>query len=318
MRSFVLWYEPRERIDEKIKLEIHINLWKKRDCIETFVFDFGLLVDKIDLVENIYMYLPFKGSKWSDLGHIVSSDTKLVEGIFNENCEISTFHPKRLKISYKQDAHNEFILYSLSDEDIKKEEYSNGELLILKVGNILNASEKEENQGIDKIKKYYFRFRIEVEKRKTFLIKEIDSNGNLFIDLFSRTETIDFRINDIRSCSEKIMEEFYRNKRFCIRKIHYLLLRNFSDEFIYYDGEVSSRILEKELWRRYIADVPEDAVAYHIKEKTNDEKGIETFSKLVRFRYEKTSWFRIFIIFIVSSIISYTLEKGICFLFTSK
>lgn len=317
MRSFVLWYESRiedkseEKDKNRVELELHINLWKKNES-ETFVFDFGLMVSEIDLVKNIYFYLPFKGTKFSDLGHIISKNANLIEGIFNENCEISTFHPKRIKVNCKNKK-EKFIIYSLSDEDIEKKVYSKGELLTINVENILSLSEKRENQNIDEVKKYYFRFRCEIGRDKTSLIEKSDSNGNLFLDLFSRTETIDFRINDVRSCSEKVMEEYYRNKRFTITKIHYLLLRNCNDEFIYYDGQINSRVLEKELWSHYIDDIPEDIIAYHIKEK--DTEGIKSFSRLVRFRYEKTSWIRIIFILIISSCIP-EIIKGIFKIFS--
>lgn len=218
MRSFVLWYEPREDTSSsEVNLDIHINLWKKKKPVETFVFDFGLMIDKINLIKNIYLYLPFKESKWNDLGHIISSNPKLVEAIFNENCNVSTFHPKRVKVKFKE-SDEEFVLYSLSQEDIRKESYSKGELLTLNVNSILDISEVQENNDIKNIRKYYFRFRFEISKDKVYLIKESDFNKNFFLDIFSRTETIDFRINDIRSCSEKVMEEYYRNKKFQIKK----------------------------------------------------------------------------------------------------
>lgn len=301
MRSFVLWYDPRKNSSSNVNLDIHINLWKKKKSVETFIFDFGLMNDTIDSIKKIYLYLPFKESKWSDLGHIISSNPKLIEAIFNENCNVSTFHPKRVKVNFK-DSNEVFILYSLSQEDITKESYSNGELLTLDVNSILGSNEVQENKDIELIKKYYFRFRFEISKDKVYLIKESDFNKNFFLDIFSRTETIDFRINDIRSCSEKVIEEYYRNKKFNINKIHYLLLRNSNDEFLYLDGNVNSRVLEKELWSNYIESVPEDVIAYHIKEVPKNEKGgIKSFSKLVRFKYDKTSWIRIMIIILVNA-----------------
>lgn len=302
MRSFVLWYEPREDTSSsEVNLDIHINLWKKKKPVETFVFDFGLMIDKINLIKNIYLYLPFKESKWNDLGHIISSNPKLVEAIFNENCNVSTFHPKRVKVKFKE-SDEEFVLYSLSQEDIRKESYSKGELLTLNVNSILDISEVQENNDIKNIRKYYFRFRFEISKDKVYLIKESDFNKNFFLDIFSRTETIDFRINDIRSCSEKVMEEYYRNKKFQIKKIHYLLLRNSNDEFLYLDGNVNSRVLEKELWSNYIENIPEDVIAYHIKEVPKVERDkIKSFSKLVRFKYDKTSWIRIIIIILINA-----------------
>lgn len=79
-------------------------------------------------------------------------------------------------------------------------------------------------------------------------------------------------------------------------------MRNSNDEFLYLDGNVNSRVLEKELWSNYIENIPEDVIAYHIKEVPKVERDkIKSFSKLVRFKYDKTSWIRIIIIILINA-----------------
>lgn len=99
--------------------------------------------------------------------------------------------------------------------------------------------------------------------------------------------------------------------KFNINKIHYLLLRNFNDDFIYYDGDVSSRMLESDLWKDYIEETEEDLMAYHIKRKRSEEERknniyIESFTNLSRFRYQKNNLyisFKYFVFLLLSSIL---------------
>lgn len=68
MRTFILEYTKRENKGinsekrmEKVNLELHVNLWNFKKLETTF--DFGFMVDNIDNVENIILYVPFKIKK---------------------------------------------------------------------------------------------------------------------------------------------------------------------------------------------------------------------------------------------------------------
>lgn len=324
MRSFVLWYTKREskiKDDEKAKLDLHINLWKvqKNFLKEKFIFDFGFFINDITKIKNIYFYIPFEVEEIKDLGENILNNHKLVGAIFNEVCDICTTRVgKRIKINMKDE---EFMIYSLSDDQKKINschDNHGGCILSLQLDNILSENEKELNQDIEKIKKYYFRFRIKTDKKNLRFIRNHDFDQSVFSNVFTRTEIIDFRINDIRTCSEMIKEKYGSNYNFNIRKINYLLLRNFNDEFIYYDGNVKSRILENDLWDDYIEEIHEDLIAYHIKKtaendkKTNEkvtennqknDQGIDSFVNLTRFRYKKTN-LKILVIYLLIFIFS--------------
>ena len=298
MRTFILEYTKRknkeidsEKRTEKVNLELHVNLWNFKK-LET-IFDFGFMVDNIDNVENIILYVPFKIKKVEDLGNnIIEKNQTLVDAIFNERCETTKFYPKRLKVIKKgnydtrEDLSKEneggtFVLYSLSENQINLVNYDKYSRIDINVENILSNEEKENHLELED-KKYYFRIRFFPEDNNITMIKRENEKINIFQDASLRTtEIIDFRINDLRSCPENLREEFLRTPRFMIKKIHYLIMRNSTDEFITVGkDEVNGRLLEKEIWKEYIEIKETDMIAYHIKGGKDS-----SFSNLSRFKY---------------------------------
>ena len=322
MRSFVIEYIKRnneeDTLDNEVELELHVNLWNFKKLETTF--DFGFMVDNIDNVENIILYVPFKIKKVEDLGNnIIEKNQILVDAIFNERCETIKFYPKRLKVIKKgnydtrdrrsADIDNtkekDFILYSLSNNQITFENFYNYARIKLNVENILSKEEQRNHPELDN-KKYYFRIRFFPDSNEITMIKRENEKINIFQDASLRTtEIIDFRINDLRSCPENLREEFLRTPRFTIKKIHYLIMRSSTDEYITIgDTEVKGRLLEKEIWKNYINIEENDMIAYHVKKEED-----YTFSNLSRFKYplnvgERLFWY-IFIAIILSLASSY-------------
>ena len=278
MRSFVIEYIKRnneeDTLDNEVELELHVNLWNFKKLETTF--DFGFMVDNIDNIENIILYVPFKVKKVEDLGNnIIEKNQILVDAIFNERCETIKFYPKRLKV-------------------IKKGNYD---------------TRDRRSADIDNTKDY-FRIRFFPDSNEITMIKRENEKINIFQDASLRTtEIIDFRINDLRSCPENLREEFLRTPRFTIKKIHYLIMRSSTDEYITIgDTEVKGRLLEKEIWKNYIDIEENDMIAYHII-----KKGDGTFLNLSRFKYplnvgERLFWY-IFIAIIFSLVSSYIYDK---------
>lgn len=320
MRSFIIEYTKRKNRDnnlenklEKVELELHVNLWNFKKLETTL--DFGFMVDNIDNVENIILYVPFKIKRVEDLGNnIIEKNQTLVDAIFNERCETIKFYPKRLKvikkgnydtreevtkgkkgylllsnnrlrtINFKNKKEKEeiFILYSLDKNQIILKNYDKYARIQLNVENILSEEEQENHPELDN-RKYYFRIRFFPEDNEITMIKRENEKINIFQDASLRTtEIIDFRINDLRSCPENLREEFLRTPRFTIKKIHYLIMRSSTDEYITIgDGNVQGRLLEKEIWENYISIEENDMIAYHVK----SQKKEYTFSNLSRFKY---------------------------------
>lgn len=278
---------------ESKQVSIHINLWNKPKE-DKYCFDFGLMVEDIRGIENIYLYCPFeiteqeKKQKVKDLGIIISNHN-LVNAIFNENFTTTNGEPKRLIVNSSEQSGN-FVIYSLEvgnqititnlDED--KEDIKPGTVLAIDLKNI-NPNE---------IYRYYFRIRVEAFQSQLDFIEDDIKGVSMFNNSFTNTEIIDFRLNDTRSFREELKERFYDGEKFAIRNINYLILRDANDSIIHFGDNINSRMLEKKIWNKYIESDERKIIAYHIKKKakmnsSNEICYIEDFTNLSRFQYQK-------------------------------
>lgn len=298
MRSFAIWYFPEENKKSTNKdIKVHINLWDNGKKNKEYNFDFGFLLEDIRNIEEMCLYIPFKVDKKQilDLGKIISNN-KLVDAIFNENFTTTDGNPKRLHVNGNENKES-FTIYALEINNQISLINTDAPGTILKI-NLKNI------EVYDNEYRYYFRIRIKGNNSNISLIHDEIEDISVFNNQFINTEIIDFRLNDIRSCSEEIREEFNRGKKFKISTIHYLILRNASDILIHHGRKLSSRMLETDLWKNYIDGTNKNIIAYHIKSKsekipnedgTIEIKYIEDFSELVRFQYKKGTTRIIFI-----------------------
>lgn len=310
MRSFAVWYKKIKKEEkENVDLDIHINLWRNKKN-NIFTFDFGLMVSNIKNIEDIHIYIPFKIDKIEDLGIKLKKNTNLINAIFNEVCSSDGSYPSRIKVEKKDEEKDPFMIYLLHKEDykidiIENDQNKQGSILKLNVKDILSDDEdlKEEAK---KIKQYYFRIRFEQSAEEIGMIKDQESEKSVYSNMFKKIEIIDFRINDERTWSEIIKEKFCRGSKFKIKAVHYLLLRDANDEFIYFDGNINSRLLENEIWKDYISFNDKDIIAYHISKKIDkdgDKEEIENFICLTRFKFISESilllfYYVLFVIFL--------------------
>lgn len=297
MRSFALWFSKLNKDSKEDKeITVHINLWDKRQLSENkYCFDFGFLLEDIRDIENIFLYVPFNidKTKIKDLGIIISNN-KLVNAIFNENFTTTDGEPKRLIVN-GNNSKQSFVIYDLDiDNQIdlsrcRRNSSTPGTIIKIKVRDI----------NPNRLFRYYFRIRIEVDCKEVYLINDEIKGTSIFSNEFTNTEVIDFRLNDIRSCSENLREQFDKGSKFCILAVHYLILRNADDIIIHYGEQISSRMLENDLWKDYIEGANNNIIAYHIKRKAKKEKGkdgkerikyVDNFSDLTRFQYQKGNW----------------------------
>lgn len=324
MRSFLLEYESRSKTEtgKETEIDIHINLWRvnEKDSYTRIVLDFGFMIYDIKNIKYLILYCPFYIASVNDLGKSLSKHPKIINAIFNEECEVvSNIHPNRTKITKKGDdfkqSHNEqdsFILYTLYDSLICYENKNKFSCIKIDLSNILSGNECNISSILDQ-NKYYFRIRL-LPKNNDFMniLKRENEHINILQDSSLRTtEIIDFRINDFRSVTETLKEEAYRLNTFNISSVHYLIMRNSTDEYISGADKYKSRILENEVWNDYIELSEEnDIVAYHFKEiskKEGSRNYITSFKNLSRFKYPlnvKKRLFRYLLIIVGISIFS--------------
>lgn len=299
MRSFVLWFEEDETIDnskseerrteKRNDIDIHINQWQSKLDRSVNYFDFGFFIKDIRSKNRIFFFIPFdiEYINQKDLCDIIcgSEQARLVNAIFNDNFHISSIENPKCTIVNKNNGKDEkFIIYSLSDEQLKLRKEDKGSIIEIDLSKVKKDS---------KIFEYYFRFRLEFKDGGNVIKKGV-SETSILQTLFTRIEIIDFRLNDVRSSLKSVVEKYLNGSHFNIKKIHYLILRNEKDEFLFHGGGINSRVLEDELWHMYffenkkkrfkfLKNQNSDIIAYHLKEKSETE--IESYSKLVRFRY---------------------------------
>lgn len=311
VRSFALWYiEKENKIAEKgadKEIEVHINLWNnsKFGIEKVSYVDLGIFIDDITNIDTIKFFVPVKKENieiYDLVERIVKAKEQLLNAIFNEDySSVHGIQAKKTLIKNDENRNSEnnqrnnFYLYELDNNNqIKKSELDGGTIVKLDIKDIkIDPS--------DPVKSYYFRIRCKISGNVEF-IKDQIKDISIFNSFFTQVEIIDFRLNDIRSCKKNIKEKYENQKKFKIKKLHYLVLRNAKDEVIYF-GDIRSRILEVDLWKEYFKNDFEnqDVIAYHVHPK---EKPIESFTNLMRFKYENTNMFKILISTIVLIILS--------------
>lgn len=344
MRSFALWYKGED--DKKVDIHINLwnkkgksrkwltytlkeildkitlkrlikNVGNKKRT--NYCFDIGLLVEDIRDIETISLYAPFEISKENirDLGSIISTN-ELASAIFNEDVTVHEVGAKKYKVNDADNKiKNSFIIYHISVKDeivlnsCQVSEDHQGTIIELNTKDIMEHVDEENDETAATVKaapicKYYFRIRIEVPEKHIKLINTDIKGVSVLSDSFTTTEIIDFRINDIRSCSSDIRDKYSRYQRFKIDKIHYLILRNVSDIILQYGNAVSCRMLEKNIWENYIEGSHDNLIAYHIKRKSEEKNGeieyITSFNVLTRFQYKKNT-ILVIIIYIIGIIV---------------
>lgn len=311
MRSFAVWYSEKDKTESaNHECTVHINLWDKNRANEkNYYFDIGILVENLQGIDKIYLYTPFSigKSQIDDLGKIISNN-KLVNAIFNEVYTTTDGEPKRLIVKDKNKPEKDFVIYSLETSnqveliDCYRNDKSPGTIIAINVADILLESNLPN--------RYYFRVRVKPKNNEVNLINDEVKGISIFSDQFTNTEIIDFRLNDIRSCSEELREQFDKGSKFDILAVHYLILRSADDVIIHHGREISSRMLENDLWSDYIEGDNRNIVAYHMKSKAvvKDKKTeyVDSFSDLSRFQYSKGSRYviivYIFVIIILGAI----------------
>ncbi|HEA3315433.1 hypothetical protein [Pasteurella multocida] len=299
MRSFLLEYTERAEQEAKddATIDLHINLWgvnaQSSEKSPKMVLDFGFMIDDITKIKEIILYCPFNVEKVEDLGKRLSANPNLIDAIFNEDCEtLSNIHPNRIKITKKGDnfkkednSKEEFILYKLDSSLIDFKDENGYSRIRINVADILSGKEAEIGH-LKNIKKYYIRIRISPNDELSYILKRENEDINILQDVsLKTTEIIDFRINDFRSITEKMKEEAYRLNKFKISSVHYFIMRSSTDEYIASADTYKSRLLENEVWNKYISLSKNDVIAYHFKKNKDKDKNISSFTNLSRFKY---------------------------------
>lgn len=316
MNSLVVWYEPiknlkkSSKVEEgKVELDLHFNHWKlkkKRKWFEKkeyeYLLDVGVRVKNGKNIDKVCFFLPDKineiSSVFEDLGEKLK-EPKLLTAVFNENFS-ATPKIKEKYFEVKLDSKPIFNIYSLDVEsDIIVEDNYNG--------TIIKFPFKE--FSIDT----YYRFRLKTPFVQKF--STLYKPKNSFLEsVFSSIELIDFRVNDTRDINLSLLEYIKKNgMEFHITLIHLFIMRSINDDYIISDINLKSiRKLEENTWSNYIGEGGfeyERTIAYHLKAKVSqeekaNERFIEDYNALIKFKFEDNQILKYFIYLIFFALIT--------------
>lgn len=293
MKSMGIWYELYGA--EMPPLDFHVNLWNlKGNNKNTSPFvDFGISVSDFRKIKALDILLPFSidDSEIVDLYELVKTPC-IARLIFNEiECEISSkdryaiiesnnFGKPKLLVNIKNEGKLESFICHRNDAEMSS--FS------------VNFQELAKDEKFAEYDDLYIRFRVKSESIKESLFCPVHKKNWFLESGFVKTQIVDIKINQERNLPHDVCKNYRLNKyKFAIfRKIHLLVMSNSSDEVDSFGtGIYECRKLEEHDWDDYLGndyDVT-NVLAYHWKEKSEDETGLLNFSKLIRISTASTN-----------------------------
>lgn len=319
MKSFAIWYTNKDKIDDSYQdkskdnsyketkkyndpeIELHFNLWKVKNKkfknrvsdIGDSILDIGIKVKVIENMSEINMFIPFHFDEIEDLGIKMKDNRKVINGIFNDDCEIKKSGNSKSTIiernggidSSKKEIRDIIKIFTLDVEYQKNfciEKKEEGTIVTINV-------EDDYSEGNEK---NYYRFRIKGNDVLKNFEKVIKSKDRLFTSSTVVSYIIDFRLNEKRSLPENLNMLLQKSDRLSITKIHFLLLMDICYKLGDTGLDYSMRSLEDDLWDEYLGNqyTTKNLVGYHWKEsKRENESTISNFNSYIRIEESKSN-----------------------------
>lgn len=295
--------EPRQM---NVSAELHVNYWKvpvSNGSYKRFL-DFGIFINEVARdISSVSFYFPFKVEESSlrDLGESLSK-SELLCTLFNNDYVVRNINgsPSYFCVSPSANSENThpFWLYVLGENNFNVAEVKPyGSIVTVKIlstpkkngGIQLATSEKKPKRNL------YFRFRVEDIPVDSIFYEENISNDFLQ-SAFSKTEMIDFRINEVREMNPKVYEEITKDKTFLpFRKIHFFFVGSSEDEQIAGNTDFKDcRLLNYERWQSYIGkdyDNQRKLIAYHWCWKGDDKQQTrDKYNIFIKTVYKSIKW----------------------------
>ena len=289
-----------------VSAELHVNYWKVptgKGNYKRFL-DFGIFINEVAReISSVSFYFPFKveANSLKDLGEILSK-SELLCTLFNNDYVIRNINgsPSYFCISpsSNSDKAHPFWLYVLGENNFKVNEVKpNGSIV-----NVQILSTPKKNGGIQPAsndrkpkRNLYFRFRVEDIPADSIFYEENISNDFLQ-SAFSKTEMIDFRINEVREMNPKAYEEITKDKSFLpFSKIHFFFVGSSEDEQIAGNTDYKDcRLLNYDRWHTYVGedyDNKRKLIAYHWCWKGDDKiQTRDKYSIFIKTVYKSIKW----------------------------
>lgn len=319
MKSFAIWHKTKETTDnhtdvcdESIEenrapeVELHFNLWKlKNKNIKNktsdrgdSVLDIGIKVKVTQNMSKIYMFIPFHFDEIEDLGIKMKDNRKIINGIFNDDCEIKKSGQSQSTVVERnggidgngneiRDIIRIFTLDSDYQQNVYLEKKEEGTIITINVDSDC-STDGEQN---------YYRFRIKGDVLRKFETT-LRAKDKLFTPSAEVNYIIDFRLNEKRSLPENLNMLLQKSDELSIKKIHFLLLMDICYKLGDTGLDYSMRSLEDDLWDEYLDNhyTTKNLVGYHWKQsKSENENTISNFNSYIRIEEFKSNRIIVFL-----------------------
>lgn len=311
--SVAVWTEsPPEKCD------IHINYWiiKSKFIFRDHFIDFGIkLIDWQGGGVSLYLPLGYVNKSLVEVGKELR-ERELANALFNENCEITSSENKRFEIKLPEEQLTVFVFDK--ENDVRSAQRYDGTLFTFEIP-------RETNN-------WYLRFRIKISYKEAItnlfksgtwhtirssFSKKHTPKGSFYQSVRSSVEAVDFRLNDRRSLNYSLLDA-HQNKFLKPRKLHFFLIYEDDEEFIYSTSKPKKdRLLENDVWGAYLKKVSGTKTKFcatHWACSPPSDEGWEVFLKI---RYGSANivtiiWYLLLIIsvaLIVNIVSAYLYDK---------
>lgn len=314
--SLALWYIPRDPAAEgnPKDVEVHFNLWKmpagsfwfRSKRLFLRYLDIGIRLNNAKQIKSIKFYVPtvLRQGDIKDLGGFLK-ETDLLCAVFNENLRIASQGTSDYYEVFRGGPDPEFIIYKLDESSFELDHTTEQGATIVTI-----------NLNYTKIPDLYIRFRIKGNYADT--LSYIDNPPNsIFQSAFYKSDTIDFRANEIRVLKNKLVEKMKEGRILLFNKLHFFFICSSQEEWYFSQmAYTNCRILENEKWKVYSEDITlpswnktinwihnktskekdslPPVLAYHWKPPIKDGKSLPDFNILIKTKFEQNDIWTIF------------------------
>lgn len=327
-------------------VELHFNYWlleaEKRSLCERMsiclpsskkkstagnleYLDIGVKFSNLGPLESLNIYLPFhidKEDYVSTLGETICKDIELISTVFNRsvgkvepNEELGCYN---IELIQQGEATNSTLCFythlalapSNDGVEIKKSDELDGTQIVFP-GALF--------EGLQDGVTGYFRFRIALTTKNRGVISKINKAKDSWLtNHFDKSELVDFRLNEARILPTAIRRKVAKQQ--LIRKIHFFLIRDASAEYKAAHSEYKCRLLEEELWSKYLGYdevcTRNNMLIYHWSDKAKEGSSLDNFSAFARFVRRKVSNWQL--ISFILTVIFMGFISGLCVNFVWK
>lgn len=295
---------------DKNNVELHFNFWSLSKHKVNYL-DIGVRITNPSNIKSINFYLPFDKETLiyePKLSSKVCNNDDLISAVFN--CPVQQKTPVTANgycdVDFVRDVDNNIRFFtnldistSTENEGVKIKAESQD---LLKKGCVISFFSSIFSH--DEKRDSYFRFRIQLTKKDVDSIKTVDRpTYSAVTNNHEVTETVDFRINEIRNLPANVQRHI--NKVKCVQKLHFFLIRESRAEYkISHTNYKRCRILENDLWENYINidqtrnPIKEQMLIYHWS--TKEGEAVDHFSAFAKFSSKALRWPQIIAVLLVA------------------